>query len=54
LEQPTIFQNQHQLRGGGRGGSLKGGDLSDHSTILQYFQGLILMNRLATMEHLYG
>lgn len=54
LEQPTIFQNQCQPRGGDRGGSLRGGDLFDHPTILQYFQGLILMNRLAIMKHLYG
>jgi hypothetical protein len=44
FEQPTIFQNQHQPRGGDRGGSLRGGDLFDHPTILQYFQGLLLWN----------
>jgi hypothetical protein len=41
LEQPPIFQNQRQPKGGSGGGSLRGGDLSDHPTIPQYFQGLI-------------
>ncbi len=54
LEQPPIFQTQRQPKGGSGGGSLRGGDLFDHPTIPQYFQGLIQMNKLAIMEHLYG